>query len=493
MSGGRRVERGARRRPTAEGTAAGRAGGRRSEGRAPRRGRGPARGAPLVALLPLAALLLVLPVALVAPGDDTDPPRSVPVRETSYACAAAPTVLTGQVTPGGSAAARVVPGGDEVDDAVDPDRWVRSDLRAAVGRGDRSLVVTQRGTGAGAVGFAAGVLGAASGDGLVVGRCPGVVDDAWFAGLGSAQDRAGSLVLTNLADTPAVVDVTLWSADGPVDAVGGDGLLVDPGTTRTVPLADLAAGESTLGVHVSRRRGSVAVAALDTSTGAAQGSELVGPAPSASRTVVVAGLPSGRDTRTLTVLNPGTSTVRARVEVLGPDGPFVPEGLDEVRVRAGSVTSVELPSDVGRDGVSVRVRATGPVVASATAAGADDFSTLEQVGAWSGSAVVPVGEGLGTPELVVSTPGDRGRRLVLEARGPDQQVEDRAEVTVGAGATLSVDLARELDLDGATSVVVRSGGGVVGSATYRVDGRQAALALTAAPVEVLTPRVRPAP
>lgn len=435
----------------------------------------------------------MLPAALVSPRDDTDPPRPVPVRETSYACAGAPTLLTGQVEPGGSAQARVVPGDRAVDGAVSPESWVRSDLRSALGRADRSLVVTQRGSGAGAVGFTAGVAGAARGDGLVVGRCPGVVDDAWFAGLGSAQRRSTSLVLTNLADSPAVVDISLWSSDGPVDAVSGDGLLVEPGATRTVALADLAAGETTLGVHVSRRRGSVAVAALDTSTGAAQGTELVSPAAGAARTVVVAGLPAGGDTRTVTVLNPGDTTARARVEVLGPDGPFVPEGLDELRVRAGSVTSVEVPASVGRAAAAVRVQSSVPVVASATSAGTDDFSTLEQVAGWSGAAVVPLGDGLGTPDLVVSAPGDRGRRLVLAARGPDQQTSDRAEVTVPAGTTISVALARQLDLDGATSVVVRSSGGVVGAAQYRVDGRQASLALQAAPVDVLTPRVRTVP
>lgn len=489
MSGGRRVERqpsrGPRRAPGRRSSAAGDAARRR-----PRTG---GRRSGLPALLPALAALLVLLAALVGTSDDPgEAPRAVPVQETRYACAGGPGLVTGQVEAGRSASARLSPGGDEVADVVDPARWVRSDLARALGRGDRSLVVTQRGEGSGGVGFVTGVLGAARGDGLVVGRCPGVVDDAWYAGLGSAQRHLGVLVLTNLSQTPAVLDVTLWSPEGPVDAVGGEGLVVEAGSTRTVRLSDLAAGEDVLGVHVARRRGAVAVAALDTSTGSAQGSELVSPMASPSRRVVLAGL-VGRGTRTLSVLNPGETTARARVEVLGPDGTFAPEGLDEVRVRPGSVTRVSLPGSVGDGPAALRVVSDEPVVASASAASDGDLSVLEDVGDWTGGALVPVGGAVGEPDLLLTAPGDAGRTVVVEGRGPDLARRDRAEVSVPAGSTVRVDLGRVLDLDGVSSVLVRSDGGVVGTAQYTAGGRQASLALQAAPVDVLTPRVRPAP
>lgn len=497
MSGGRRVERRPGRR--ADRSAGGTGPSSRRPAGAPRgaRERRAARagGRSVVALLlPLLALGLVLPAAL-APrgGDDRVAPRPVPVQDTRYACAGGPGVVTGQVSGGGSASATVSPTGDAVDGVVDPARWVRADLARALGRGDRSLVVAQRGDASGAVGFVTGVLGASRGDGLVVGRCPGVVDDAWYAGLGSAQRHQGALLLTNLADTPAVLDVTLWSTDGPVDAVGGEGLVVEPGATRTVQLSDLAAGEDVLGVHVARRRGAVAVAALDTSTGSAQGSELVSAVPRPARRVVLGGLPAD-GSRTLTVLNPGDATARARVEVLGPDGTFSPDGLDEVRVRAGSVTTVRLPASVGDAPAALRVVADTPVVATATSAADGDVAVLEGVRAWTGAAVVPVGgDAVGVPDLLLTAPGDAGRTVVLEGRGSDLARRTRAEVSVPAGTTVAVDLARTLELSGVSSVVVRSEGGVVGTARYSADGRRASLAIEAAPVEVLTPGVRPAP
>lgn len=457
---------------------------------APRRGRGLAVGA----LPAVAAALVALAVLAPASPDAATPPRPVPVQETGYACSVAPDLATGQVEPGTSASARVLPDGRDVDDVVDPGRWSRSDLADVLGDDSGALVVRQQGEGSGAVGFVSGRLDEDQGEGLVVGGCPGVVDDAWYAGLGSGQRHLSDLVLTNLADTPAVVDVSLWSADGPVEAVGGDGLVVEPGDTRTVPLADLAAGEPDLGVHVARRRGAVAVSVLDTSTGTSQGSELVSPSAAPARRLVLAGLPAGERGRTLHLLNPSDTTARVTVEALGADGAFVPEGLDEVRVGAGRVVSVDVPRSAGSGRVALRLVADVGVVASASVSPTgDDTAVMEAVGPWTGPAVVPVGGDLDVPDLVLTAPGDQDRRVVLEGRDADLEVVSRAEVTVPANTTLGFDPDDELDLDGVTSLVVRSIGGVVGAAQFSDGDRRASLALVAAPTEVLAPRVREAP
>jgi hypothetical protein len=457
----------------------------------------PSRRPPGVVALPVLAAALVVAAALAgAGGEQARPPRAVPVAATTYACAAAPDVATGQVRPGGGAAARTLPGGAAVEGVVDPGRWVRSDLDDALGGRAQALVVSRTGAGVGAVGFATGVLGDDDGDGLVVGACPGVTDDAWYAGLGSSARHRSELVLTNLGQAQAVVDLTLWTPDGPVDAVGADGLVVEPGESRVVALDDLAAGEPTLGVHVSRRRGAVAVAALDTSTGATQGSELVSPAAAPRRDQVVAGLPQGERGRTLHVLNPGERTAQVRVEALGARGPFVPEGLGDVRVGPGQVATVALPRSVGSGSVALRLTSDVAVVPSVTVSPTgDDVAVLESARAWRGSAVVPLGGGIGVPELVLTAPDADGGaiRLVLEARGADEQVLGTAEVSVPAGTTLAVDPDDDLDLADATSLVVRSEGAVVGSATYRDGDRRAALRLDPAPTTVRAPRVVPAP
>ncbi len=89
-------------------------------------------------------------------------------------------------------------------------------------------MVQQRGRASGAVGFFAGTAPKKGGGGLVVGSCPGVVDDAWLMGLGSGGKHFSTLILTNLADTPAAVDLSLWGPKGKIDAVGSEGIVVKP-------------------------------------------------------------------------------------------------------------------------------------------------------------------------------------------------------------------------------------------------------------------------
>ncbi len=455
------------------------------------------RRPPLVLILPLVAALLVALVGLLPPGSASrEGPRAVRAEGSTYACAAAPDVATGQVRPVGGAAARTVPGGAVVRDVVDPRRWVRSDLADVLEGGARALVVTRTGGSAGGVGFATGVLDGDEGGGLVVGACPGVVDDAWYVGLGSDARHRSELVLTNLGEAQAVVDVSFWTPDGPVETVGGDGIVVEPGSSRRLALDELAAGEPTLGVHVSRRRGAVAVAALDTSTGDRDGSELVDPTSAPARDQVVAGLPPGETGRTLHVLNPADRTATVQVEAVGQRGPFVPEGLGDLRVGPGRVATLDLPRSVGSGRVALRVRSDVAVVPSVTVAPTtDDLAVLEPARRWRGPAVVPLRGGVGVPELVLTAPDEQAgpRTVVLEARGPDERVLDRAEVRVEAGTTVGLDPAEELELDDATSLVVRSTGGVVGSATYRDGDGLAALRLDAAPTTVPAPRVVPAP
>ena len=441
-----------------------------------------------VAVLPVLVVLLLGVVVALPEHEQDASATSTPVTQTTYACAGAPVASTGQVSAGDDVRATVL-GEEPTDapDAADPGAWTRSRLGGP-------LVVTQDGEGSGAVGFASGALDAALGGGLVVDACPDVFDDAWFTGLGSGDGHTSRLLLTNLADTAAVVDVTVWGPEGRIDAVDASGVVVEPQTSLTLPLADLAAGEPDLAVRVERRRGAVAVAALDSvTTGGATGSELVTAVAGPARRQVLPGVPAGAAGRTLQVLNPTGSTVRVAVEAIGPEGTFVPEGLDEVRVGAGATERVQVPRSAGAGALALRLVADAPVVASVLSTAGGDRSTAEAAPRLSGPAVVPVGPGLGTPDLLLTVAGDDAAGVVLEARGRDLATLAEADVDLEAGLTTSVDLAEVLDLEGAAFVVVRPTGSVHGAAAYRTGDGTASLALQAAPVEVLAPRVRPLP
>src|SRR5690606_22444555 len=122
---------------------------------------------------------------------------------TSYACPAGAgiTVAAGQLEAGTSATAQIASGEKQDADLAGADTW-----RTSVVDGS-GVTVQQQGAGSGAVGFFAGTASKKAGGGLVVAPCPGVLDDAWFLGLGSGGKHFSTLILTNLADAPAAVDI----------------------------------------------------------------------------------------------------------------------------------------------------------------------------------------------------------------------------------------------------------------------------------------------
>jgi hypothetical protein len=442
-----------------------------------------------VAAFPLVAVALVL-LATVLPGADVDGgprrPSAVPVTQSSYACPAGSiiTVASGQVSPGTSAAASVLPSRAADDTLAGADGW-----RTAVVDGP-GVIVDQKGAGSGAVGYFAGTAPKAGGGGLVVGSCPGIVDDAWLLGLGSGNGHFSTLILTNLAGSSASVDLSLWGPEGAIDAVDADGIVVEPYSVRRIRLDSLAAGESEVAVHLKRRRGSVSAVVNDTSTTTFKGTEPISASQAPRRSQVVGGLIAGASGRTLLVLNPGRSTARVDVEVVGPSGTFTPEGLEQVTVPAGTVQAVTVPATAGAEPQALRLTSDEPVSATVRMSPtADDFAYAEAARPLAGPTVVPVALGgrTGVPQLVLTAPG-RAATVEVQALDATMAPISSTPVTVAAGTTTAVRPKAE----GAAYLVLRPTGRVVAAATYTDGDAVSSLALAAAPVSVLAPQVRPA-
>ena len=439
----------------------------------------------------IAALLLGLAFVLPDGSDAERPPGPVSVARSAYACPAGDgiSVSAGQVVAGTSASARSLPDRTAIDSLGDATSWRRDKVDAA------GIAMDQEGRGSGAVGFFSQVAGKAAGGGLVVGSCPPTVDDSWYVGAGSGGKHLSTLVLTNLSSSPAVADVSFWGREGKIDAIDAEGIVVDPFTVRRVDLRDLASGEADFAVRVERRRGSLAVAALDSSTAVFRGTDALDPTAAPRREQVVAGIPASAGTRSLMLVNPGTSTARVGVQVVGPKGKFAPKGLDSVKVDAGQFTEVTVPKSAGDDGAALRLRSDQPVAASVRVAPSPkDRAVIEATPVLDGSAVVPVDLGIGTkaPKLVLTAHGRAGR-VRLEAFDAQMRSQATADVEVEADTTKTVDLgsAKVLDAKDVAYVVVRSDGGVAGAATYTRGAGIASLGLVEAPVTVLGPQVRP--
>jgi hypothetical protein len=439
-----------------------------------------------VLVLPLAAAILVT-LALLAPSssESARPPSRVTVTESSYACPAGSviTVASGQVRAGTGATARVFPNGSRDADLEDVSAW-----RTSVVDGP-GVVVQQQGRASGPVGFFAGTAPKTGGGGLVVGSCPGVVDDAWLLGLGSGGKHFSTLILTNLADTPAAVDLSLWGPKGKIDGVGSEGVVVQPASVRRIRLDELAAGEPELAMHVHRRRGSLSAIVNDATTSVFSGTEPVSATLSPRRKQVVGGLVQGAGGRTLMMVNPGRTTARVDVKVIGPKNTFTPSGLDQVKVRAGTTRSVTVPKSAGAGVQALSLTSDQPISATVRMApGNTDYAYAEAVPTLSGAAIVPVevGPKIAAPRLVLTAPG---RAATADVQAYDASMRPLASSTLSikAGTTTWA----RLETRDAAYFVVTPRGRIVAAATYVKGDGVSSLALTAAPVTVLGPQVRP--
>jgi hypothetical protein len=433
----------------------------------------------------LAIALIVTAFFLPDPREGVRDPRSVSVSRTAYACPGGVNVAAGQIAPARSVTAVRLPGRSSVSSLERTDRW-------RLTKTSRPTVVEQSGRGSGGAGFFTTTAGEGDGGGLIVATCPPTVDESWFVGLGSGAKHESRLELTNLSDVVAVADISMWGPDGPIEAVGADGIVIKPEQTQSIRLNKLAAGEPELAVRVERRRGAFAVTAFDGSRRVYGGSEAPAPTRAPRRDQIVTGLPAGARNRTLLVVNPSTATSRLSVSVLGRRGTFAPRGLEAVRVPAGRVTTLELPASLGADGNSVRIRSEQPVAAVVRVSEAkDDYAYVGSSHTLDGPALVPVDLGGGTtrPRLTLTAPAGKA---AVTVKGFDAQMKQLASERheLPAGTTSTVALTGLTDSDRLAYVVVEPRGDVVGSATFHKDEGIATMPLEAAPVRVLGPDVR---
>lgn len=441
-------------------------------------------------LIPLVAAGLAIGAYVVPkPSDSPRRPDGVKITQSTYACPAGDgiTIASGQLSPGDTAAATVLPSRTPDDKLVDPATWRTSQVDGG------GVIVEQTGSASGAAGFFGATAPKGSGGGLIVGSCPYLVDDAWYLGLGSGAKHFSSVILTNVGDTPAAVDLELWGPEGKIDAVSSTGIVIGPRTTKRVKLEDLAAGEPELALHVLRRRGSVSAVVNDLSTAVFGGTEPVSATSGPERRQVIGGLVSGAEGRTLALLNPGTTTARVEVEVIGPKNTFRPEGLDAVKVPAGAVRLVEVPTTAGSGRQALQVSSDVPVVATVRMAPSEvDFAYAEAVPALVGPALVPVemGKRVSLPDLILTAP-DKATNVQVIALGKDMKEIAEADVQVPGETTQHLDTAKVFKQKGIAYLVVQSKGEIVAAATYRSGELISSLALLAAPRTVLAPQVRP--
>lgn len=276
-------------------------------------------------------------------------------------------------------------------------------------------------------------------------RCEPPRTDTWFEGGGTLVGDVSVLVLANVDDTAATVDVAVFSSTGAVDPRPGRGITVAPHRRLVINLDTLAPDRARLAVHVKSVRGRVAAGLRHAkSVGPVpQGVDWVPQAAAPARSVVVPGVPAGPGIRTLWITNPTTDDTVAQVQVTTQDGQFVPTEFAQVNVPAGTTVERRLDVLARNSALAVTVTsASAPVLAGALIVDLQggpirEFAYAAGAAPLSGPALVTdlLINGPTESTLVLSAPQAAATVVVTPLRvlGTDGAVPPAKTVSVPAG------------------------------------------------------------
>ena len=199
--------------------------------------------------------------------------------------------------------------------------------------------------------------------------CTGPASSQWFVGGAADVTTRGRLVIVNSGLSDAVVDIESFTENGkqPLRTLN-----VVSKNYIVIPLDSLAPGDKTLTVHVAPRSGRINAFMIDEQGKGlkALGGDLVNPATTARKNVVIPAIPNqnSRNTpalpHTLRILSPGDVDANVTVEVMSGDGVFVPVGFTSRSISAGIVTEFALDPNITSNVMAVRITASEPVVAA---------------------------------------------------------------------------------------------------------------------------------
>ena len=250
-------------------------------------------------------------------------------------------------------------------------------------------------------------------------RCEAPKRDAWFVGASTLVGHTAVLVLANVDDTPATVDITEFGRTAAPDPRPGRGITVHPHSRARIPLDTLAPDLDLQVVRVLSRQGRVAASLVDARYlgGVPLGFDFLPQALPPQQVVVVPGIPQGPGVRIAVVGNPTGDDTTISIQATMADGQFVPAGKDDLFVPAHRTVLVQLETLTDQSPVTLRITSSGsPVVAGAYLADWQEFqSTPIRDTAYAGSATPLSGPALLT-DLVINRPTES--TLILSA--PDE-------------------------------------------------------------------------
>lgn len=273
--------------------------------------------------------------------------------------------------------------------------------------------------------------------------CIAPSSEFWFVGASAGPGRRDALVLSNLDDVPATVDVTGYSRDGQLETGSTRGIVV-PGRTQTeVFLNTVARGKREIALKVASTGGRVAAAIRDNASNGAlpAGVDWLPPVVAPAQSVLVPAVARGKGPRVLSVVNPGEIQTSVEITVHGANGPFKPAKREVLDVPAGAVRSVRLEEALFGEPAAISLKSEEPVSASMRLydAKASEFAVSGAAAGLTGPAYLPLPPHPEPVDVVLTAPEGKGA-VALEVRMATGQVVQRRQVDVPAGATVAISV-----------------------------------------------------
>ena len=191
---------------------------------------------------------------------------------------------------------------------------------------------------------------------------------AWFVGGTANVTSQSKLVFVNSGLSDAVVDVTSFSENGPAQALP---VTVKASSEKTLRIDTLDPGASSIVIQVKTRSGRVTAYLLDERVKGLNnvGADFVAPVNESSREVTISALPvsfgdGSKVKHRLRLMTTGKVDTTVSIEVVSPDGVFIPVGIGSISLNPQEVKDVDLSDvDLGDKTFALKIVSTEPIVA----------------------------------------------------------------------------------------------------------------------------------
>jgi hypothetical protein len=191
----------------------------------------------------------------------------------------------------------------------------------------------------------------------------------WFVGGTANVTSQSKLILINSGLSDALIDLTAYSESGSSQSLP---VTVRASSEKVVRIDSLSPGSERIVLKVETRSGRVTSYLLDERVRGLSniGADFVPAISEASRELVIAGLSvklgsSSSIKHTLRLMSVGEVDASASVEIISPDGVYVPVEIGEISLNAREVTDIDLSGvDFGSKTFALKINATNEIVAS---------------------------------------------------------------------------------------------------------------------------------